>query len=74
MVVSSLIWSCEEVVCGLISPEWHSAQGRVDSRVYADGCLAVYHRISALEELECCVSAIRDHTGVVAFSLNCPTL
>lgn len=74
MFVSSFIRSCEEVVCGLISPEWCSARGLVDSRVYADGCLAVYHRISALEELDSCVSANRDLTGVVAFSLSCPAL
>ncbi len=62
------------MVYGLISPEWYCARGRVDPRVYADGRLAVYHRISALEEVECCISAIRDLTGVVAFSLCCPAL
>lgn len=76
MCVSNLIWSCEEVVYGLISPEWYCARGHGDPqpRVYADGRLAVLHWISTLEELECCISAIRDLTGVVAFSLSCPAL
>jgi len=34
--------------------------------VFADVCLAVSHRISALEELECCRSATGDLTGPVA--------